>query len=182
MQDILELAAKVGQVLQEKNLLLTTAEGIVPFTFVFLLKRLFSFMDLLIADGASTLTIFKMLFAIMPSVLLLSFPIAVLLSALMVYGRMASDREVLALYAAGYTVRQLLTPVLLLGVLLCGLMFWWSHRITPKGLRVFQSEVVKVLENTATAGVRPGIFNRLGDYVLYPSEVDSGDMKSLRIF
>lgn len=164
------------------ELSLAAAEGIVPFAFVFFLKRLFDFMDLLVADGASPVSVAGMVFAILPSIMVLAFPIAMLLSGLMVYGRMAGDHEITALRAAGYTVRQLLLPSLIAGTAALFLTLWWSQRAAPKGLRAFQSIAVEVLENTAGAGIDPGAFNRLGNFVFYPGSVGDGRMESLRIF
>lgn len=164
------------------NLLIAIAEGIVPFTFVFLIKRLFDFTELLVADGASSSTVFTMFFAIMPSIMMMSFPIAVLLGTMMVYSRMTSDREVITLYASGYTVKQLLLPAITIGIVTTLLLLWWGHRIAPKGSRVFQAAAIDVVQKTATAGIKPGIFTPLGGMVFSPSAVREGKMYGLKLF
>lgn len=164
------------------NLLIAIAEGIVPFTFVFLIKRLFDFTELLVADGASSSTILTMFFAIMPSIMMMSFPIAVLLGTMMVYSRMTTDREVIALYASGYSVKQLLIPALTIGLITTALLLWWGHRIAPKGSRVFQAAAIEVVQKTATAGIKPGIFTPLGGMVFSPTSVRDGKMYGLKLF
>lgn len=164
------------------NLLSAIAEGIVPFTFVFLLKRLFEFTELLVADGASSSIVLTMLFSMLPSIMMMSFPIAVLLGAMMVYSRMAADKELTALYASGYSVKQLLVPALMIGLMTTILLFWWGHRIAPKGNRVFQAAAIDVVQKTATAGIKPGVFTPLGGMWFSPSAVRDGKMIGLKLF
>ncbi len=164
------------------ELLVAIAEGTMLFTFVFFLKRLYDLTDLLVTGGTTLVSTLVLLFSILPSIMVLTFPMAVLLASLLVYGRMAQDNELTALQAAGYSAVQLLKPVLLVGFILTLLMLWWHNRIAPKGLRLFDSVAADVLQNTSTTGIRPGNFNILGDFIIVPSTIDEGGMHSVRIF
>jgi lipopolysaccharide export system permease protein len=158
------------------------AEGIVLFTFVFLIKRLYDLTDLLVAGGTSFYSTFLLLFSLLPSIMIMTFPMAILLASLMVYGRLAHENELVALQAGGYTVRQLLVPALLVGLILTCTLLWWGDRIAPKGLRMFQNLAAEILQETATTGIRPGSFNLLGNYIFSPSEIEDGKMKYLKMF
>lgn len=164
------------------DLLSYIAEGVVLFSFVFLMKSLYDLTDLFVAGGTSFLITFELLFSLLPSIMILTFPMAVLLASLMLYGRMTQDNEITALQASGYSTYQLLVPVVIVGIVLTLLLLWWSSRIAPKGLRLFTMMAENVLQDTATAGIRPGGFNRFGGFVFFPSEVDEGRMRNLRLF
>ncbi len=164
------------------ELFTVTAEGVILFSFVFLLKRLFNITGLLVTGGADFISTFKILFSLLPSVMLLTLPMAILLGSLMVYGRMASDQELTALQAAGYSVKQLLIPALLFGLVLSMLLLWWGHRIAPKGLRIINEVASEVLQNTATAGIQPGKYNLLGGYIIFCSSIQNEQMRHVRIF
>ncbi len=164
------------------DLLVTIAEGVVLFTFVFLLKRIFNLTDLFVAEGATFFSICKLLFSLLPSIMLLTFPMAVLLASMLVYGRMAHDNEMTALFSCGYSVSQMLIPALIIGILLTSILSWWGHRIAPKGLRLFRTVAADILRDTATTGIRPGSFNRLGSFIFLPSGIESGHMRNLRMF
>ncbi|MBN2329221.1 MAG: LptF/LptG family permease [Candidatus Omnitrophica bacterium] len=166
-----------------KDLLSSIAEGALLFTFIFLLKRIYDLTDLLVAGDATYLVTLKLLSSILPTIMLLTFPMAILLAAMMVYGRLAQDNELTALQAAGYNSRQLLIPVVLIGAILTALLLWWGHRIAPKGLRYFDSMAASILQDTATAGIRPGGFNPLGDYIIVPNTIDDdGIMHNVRMY
>ncbi len=164
------------------DLLVAIAEGTVLFTFVFFLKRLYDLTDLLVTGGATFSSTLALLFSLLPSIMVLTFPMSILLASLLVYGRMAQENELTALQAAGYSTLQLLKPVLLVGLILSLLLLWWHNRIAPKGLRLFDSVAAGVLQNTSTTGIRPGNFNLLGDFIILPSTIEEGRMSSVRMF
>ncbi len=134
------------------------------------------------AEGTSFLATGKMLFSLLPSIMIITFPMAVLLAGLLVYGRLASENELTALHACGYSVNQLLIPILVIGIGLTGMMFWWGHRIAPKGLRIFRTVAADILKTTATTGIQPGGFNQFGDFIFLPSAIDSNQLKNLKLF
>ncbi len=165
------------------DMLKAVAEGAVLFSFIFLLKRLYDLTDLFAAGSATLITTCQLLFSILPTIMLLTFPMASLLAAMMVYGRIAQDNELTALQAAGYSTRQLLVPALIIGLLLTGLLLWWANRIAPKGLRLFGDIASNIIQDSSTVGLMPGAFNALGNFTLAPSSIDeSGTMRNIRLF
>jgi LPS export ABC transporter permease LptF len=164
------------------DMLKAVAEGAVLFSFIFLLKRLYDLTDLFAAGSATLVTTCQLLFAILPTVMLLTFPMASLLAAMMVYGRIAQDNELTALQAAGYSTRQLLVPALIIGLLMTGLLLWWANRIAPKGLRLFGDIASDIIQDSNTVGLMPGAFNALGNFTLAPSSIESGTMHNIRLF
>lgn len=164
------------------NLLTFIAEGVVLFTFVFLLKSIYEITDLLVAGGTTLSATIQLLFSLLPSIMILTFPMALLMASMLMYGRMTQDNELIALQASGYSTWQLIVPAFIVGLILTVILFWWSNRIAPKGLRFFQNMSAEILKDTATAGIHPGGFNKLGRYIFFPSSIEDGIMYDLRIF
>ncbi len=164
------------------ELLSAVGEGVVLFTFVFLLRRMFNLTELLVAGRASMLTTIELVSSLLPSIMLLTLPMAVLLATMMVYGRLVQDNEFNALRAVGYSPFQLLVPAVVLGILLTLLLLWWGHRIAPKGLRIVRETAADVLQNAATAGIRPSQFSNLGDMVISARGVSGGKLSYLKLF
>ena len=69
---------------------------------------------------------------IMPVTLPYTVPVALLFAVSVVYGRMASDNEVVAVKAAGLGAGTVLTPSLLLGAACCLVMIWASRDAIPR--------------------------------------------------
>ncbi|MBZ0258662.1 LptF/LptG family permease [bacterium] len=164
------------------ELLGAAGEGVVLFTFVFLLRRLFNLTELLVAGRASMLTTIELVSSLLPSIILLTLPMAILLATMMVYGRLVQENEFTALRAVGYSPFQLLVPAVIAGMLMMCLLLWWGHRIAPKGLRIVRETASDVLKNAATAGIRPSQFSHLGDMIISARGVNGGKMSHLKLF
>lgn len=67
----------------------------------------------------------------MPEFIVLAFPMAMILSTLMVYGRLSSDSELIALKSCGISIYRLLVPTLIFSLMITGLTFWFNEVIVP---------------------------------------------------
>jgi len=67
----------------------------------------------------------------MPQLFPWTFPMALLLAVTLIYGRMASDNEVMAMQASGIHMLWILLPGLMLGVLLSMGLFLVNDRLLP---------------------------------------------------
>jgi lipopolysaccharide export system permease protein len=61
----------------------------------------------------------------------LAFPMSMLLSCLMVYGRLSGDSELIALRSCGVSVLRLIAPAILLGLLVTGITFAFNEAVVP---------------------------------------------------
>jgi lipopolysaccharide export system permease protein len=73
----------------------------------------------------------QILFLKMPAFVVLAFPMATLLAALMAYSRLASDSELIALRSLGLSVYRLVIPAIILSLAIAGLTFFVSDVVTP---------------------------------------------------
>ena len=87
----------------------------------------------------------KVLFFSLPSFLVLSFPMAVLLSTLLAYGKLSSNSELLALKSLGIKTARIISPALALSIFMTGLTFYFNDNLVPKSN--------KLAETTLRAGI-----------------------------
>ena len=73
----------------------------------------------------------KILFLKLPSFLVLSFPMSVLLSTLLMYGKLASNSELLALRSIGIKTSRFIVPALVLSIFMTGLTFFFNNSLVP---------------------------------------------------
>ena len=106
-------------------------------TFVLLLHKMFLFTDLIVNRGVSFSIVAKFLFAALPVLLLVTLPMSILISSILVFSRLSSDNESMAMIASGMTFYSQLIPVGVMGVstaVLCGFLMMvglpWSHDTT----------------------------------------------------
>ena len=89
-------------------------------TSLFVLNLLFylkDFLNYLLVFHAGIINSFLLLLYIQPGFLILSLPIGFLVAIMIVYGRLSSDREVIAVESAGFPVSVLIWPVIAAGIL-----------------------------------------------------------------
>jgi len=87
----------------------------------------------------------KVLFFSLPSFLVLSFPMAVLLSTLLAYGKLSSNSELLALKSLGIKTSRIICPAIALSIFMTGLTFYFNDNLVPKSN--------KLAETTLRAGI-----------------------------
>ncbi|MEO6965973.1 MAG: LptF/LptG family permease, partial [Acidobacteriaceae bacterium] len=76
-----------------------TFVGIALFTFVLFMPRLIQILELVVQDGASPLSVLKLVAFTLPNSLTVTIPMAVLVGVLLGLSRLAADSEVTAMRA-----------------------------------------------------------------------------------
>ena len=84
------------------------ALGGVLFTFVLMMKYLLSLLEFAVRGSASVSDVFRAIAYLLPSILTLTIPMAVLIGILLGIGRLAADSETIAMRAAGMGVQTFL--------------------------------------------------------------------------
>ena len=73
----------------------------------------------------------KVLFYKLPGFLVLSFPMSVLLSTLLTYGKLSSNSELLALKSIGIKPSRFVVPALIISIFMTGLTFFFNDSLVP---------------------------------------------------
>ncbi len=91
-----------------------------------------------------------------PYIIQITLPIVLLLSSMFSIGKMARNSEIIAMKASGINIRQISNPVLLLGFLLSGAVFYGGEKILPTANEIRRDilENKKVDRNPATGVVK----------------------------
>ncbi len=91
-------------------------------------------------------------------ILVLVVPMAVLISTIMSYGRLASDNEVTAIKAGGIPFLKLIFPMIIVSFLLTLFVFWFNDKILP--IANHRARVLKknIQTKRPTLSIEPGVF------------------------
>ena len=73
----------------------------------------------------------KILFFKLPGFLVLSFPMSVLLSTLLTYGKLSSNSELLALRSVGIKTSRFVAPALIVSIFMTGITFFFNNSLVP---------------------------------------------------
>ena len=73
----------------------------------------------------------QVMFLKLPGFLVLSFPMSVLLSSLLAYGKMSANSEILAARSLGIKTSRLVIPAIVLAIFMTGLTFYFNNSLVP---------------------------------------------------
>ncbi len=158
-----------------KEILLPFVAGVLFLTQLLLATQLLAQADVLFGSGVALADVATILVTLLPHVLGYVLPIAFLLGAVLGVGRLAEDREVMALAAAGVSPVRLVRVPVALGLVAGALGLWLSMSLEPAGLAAARARVNEVVKRNVTNDVRAGTFyDQIPGYTLYAEKVHRG--------
>jgi LPS export ABC transporter permease LptF/LPS export ABC transporter permease LptG len=166
-----------------KELVTPFCLGLLIFTFLLLVDRIFDLTDLIINKGVPVHLVAMMLVYISPAILVLTIPIGFLLAILVAFGRLSADMEVVALKACGVSPLRLLWPVMIFGLGVTGVTAYLMIDAVPKSNYAFKSLVFEIIRTQATVGLKERVFNdTFGSFVIYVDEIATDQVALRNVF
>ena len=107
-----------------------------------------------IVQGVSVGFIFNIVVLLLPGILVKTFSMAMLLAALLAFGRLSNDSEIVAVRAAGASLFQVMRPVVILSFLVALLSFAVNEIVVPAAsyqATALQSRLTKSIGRTKDA-------------------------------
>ena len=110
--------------------------AIAAFTVVSLsLGVMFDLIRKIVESGLPSQIALQVLLLRLPSFLVISFPMAMLMASLLAYSRLSANSELKALRSIGVTTRRMIAPAIALAILMTGLTFIFNDSIVPQANR-----------------------------------------------
>lgn len=105
--------------------------GIVGFVMVMTVDLLFTFVDLIINRGIPLAAILQLLLYKLPSILVLTFPVATLFGVAMAIGRLSKDNELTALRTSGISFTRIALPIIIISLIVSAVSFFTNEKLVP---------------------------------------------------
>lgn len=159
--------------------------GLLVFISIILMFQVLRLTEFALVHNVPIKTIGEIIGYVIISLLPVLFPMALLFSVLLTYGRLSQDSEIVAMKAAGLPMTTLLTPAIIMALLVGSLSAQMSFSIAPWGNRQFEVLYTRLAETKAGAVIKEGTFSEgFFDMVVYANQVDSdqGILKNVFIY
>ncbi len=145
--------------------------GLLVFTFLALLQKLFQFAELIIESDVEVRVVLQLLAYTLPQIIVLTIPMAFLFAILLAIGRMAADSELVAMRASGISLFSVYRPILFMSLLLAAVTTYLMTVTLPAGNKATLELQLAILKRNVNQQVKPRVFyDGLQERVLYVFE------------
>jgi lipopolysaccharide export system permease protein len=128
-------------------------------TFVLLMGRILQLMDLMINKGVSIIDITMLILYLIPSFLVFTIPISLLISILIGLGRLSGDNEVTIFKASGISLYKLIHPIAIASFMAFIMTAITSLFLVPQGNHATKSLLFNIARQKASIGIKEKVFN-----------------------
>ena len=135
-----------------KELLYPFVFGIAAFSSIFIASTmLFRITQYMTKYGASLETIGRLFMYNMPEIINYTFPMSMLLAALMAFGKLSGSSEITAMKAGGISFYRIVAPVLVVGFFVSMFSMVWAEKVVPKA----KAEAARIVSYEIKHNVKP---------------------------
>ena len=153
-------------------------------TLIMLLGNLVRLADLIINKGVDLFSVSKLFLYLIPSLLIYTLPLAVLVAVLLSVSRLSSDNEIIAVKASGVNIMRLvIAPLLTVGLILSLILFVFNDRIIPYANFATRRTLKTIgLKNPAAAFEAGTFINAFDRYIIFVHRIEDNKLHHIRIY
>jgi lipopolysaccharide export system permease protein len=152
-------------------------------TSVFLLGYLPQLANKVINNGVSLAAMSQVFLYYIPILLGYTLPIACLITVILAMGQMSSENEILAMRASGIHLLRLLSPLIVVGITLCLVVYMLNDRIIPQAYDAQSRILQETGSQDPTAMLEPGSFiNAFDKYIIFIYRMENNLLFGVRIY
>jgi lipopolysaccharide export system permease protein len=165
-----------------KEILFPFGAGLVFLTQILLATQILAQATVLFGSGVSAWDVFRVVLLLAPHLLGFILPVAFLLGAVIGLGRLAEDREIIAIGAAGISPVRLVRVPLLIGAVASAMALWLALEVEPACIRSARLLLNQIIKKNVTNDVKSGVFyDDIPGYTLYAERVSGGRWENVII-
>ncbi len=155
------------------EILPVTVVGVVILTFIAFSREFQRISRTLVFAGASVAQFFNLVGLIVPAVLFVTLPMALLLGVVICMSRLAHDHEITALKSCGIGVNRLLPPVVIVALCATAVVFLCTTHLVPSANARLRDILVEILKAGMASELKPRVFHdRFRNFVFYIEDSD----------
>ncbi|MFA7074159.1 MAG: LptF/LptG family permease [Endomicrobiaceae bacterium] len=147
--------------------------GLTIFSAILLLDQIFQLVDLFLSKGVGFFLILQLFILIIPNILSLTIPMAILFGVLLSYGRLSEDNEITVMKATGINYKTLSMPIIVFVLFVSIGLIYFNHYLSPSTHMYFRTLYKQILTKTPLAKFDEKTITDIGGYRIYAHKVNS---------
>ncbi|MBY0500586.1 MAG: LptF/LptG family permease [Alphaproteobacteria bacterium] len=156
-----------------RQLFFTVLVATMVLTCILWLAQSLRYIDFIANKGIPMLLFLEMIFYLLPNLVVIVVPVAVLIGVLFIYNKLIADHELVVMQGSGISFWQLAKPAVLLGSLFALFLYSFTFYFLPLSFRKYRDITLALREKSLASLVQVGQFNSLGRYTVYARSQDS---------
>jgi len=150
-----------------------TVLGLIFYTSIILMQRLFQLAGLIIRRSLPIATVAKLLLLSLPWIIVLTVPMSLLFGILIAIGRLSSDSEIIAMRALGISTKTIYLPVFLFSFAIFLVNLYLMIVVLPRGNAELARLTADLVTQSAAKEIKPRIFyDEFENLMIYVDDVD----------
>jgi lipopolysaccharide export system permease protein len=143
-------------------------------TLVLFLQKLFRLADLVVSKGATLASTIKVLAYLVPSFLVITIPMSLLVASLTTFASLSAESEITAMKASRISLFRMIRPVIFFALAAFAVTAVTSLVLVPGANTALKAHLYNMVKSQATVGIDPGVFSSTFDgMVIYVDKMDS---------
>jgi len=168
-----------------KELIFPFLMGVMIFTFILIMDKIFALADLIVKYGVSMLVVGRLLLYILPSTFAITIPMGCLVAVIVAFSRLKGDNEITAMKASGVSLLPIMWVAMIFGTVLTLVMVGFNNYILPSANLGYKNLYYDVVSKRASIVVREHVFvNDFDGYSFRVGSTDplSGELRNIIVF
>ena len=156
-----------------KEILPIMGVGVTILTFIAFSKEFQRISNILVYGGSDLRQFLKIVLLIIPTVLFVTLPMALMLGVVIGMSRLSHDSELVALKSCGISLYRLLMPIQACAVFCTAVVFLCTTMIVPRANIELRDMVMQVVREGVASELKPRVFHdRINNLVFYIEDAD----------
>jgi lipopolysaccharide export system permease protein len=166
-----------------REIILLTLTIIGVLTFLLVAVNLFKVINFIMYTDLPIWITGKFVVLVIPLTLTLTIPAGLLAAVLIVFGRMSSDRELLALKSSGIGLAPIVAPVIVLAIALCFIDYWLVAYVVPECQKASSNMKREIVGNNPLALFSPEVVvDKIPGWRIYFDHKDGTTLEQVRMW
>ncbi|HTY76483.1 MAG TPA: LPS export ABC transporter permease LptG [Candidatus Bathyarchaeia archaeon] len=146
-------------------------------TFFLVIDRVYQLTDLVITKSVPFHLVLGLLVYMLPGVLALTVPMALLVAVLLAGGRLAGDLEIAAWKASGVSPLRIFAPFFVVALAVSAVVAVLTLVVAPASSGAFQTQLFRILQTKATTGIKERTFSAsFSQMVMYVDDISASQV------
>jgi lipopolysaccharide export system permease protein len=164
-----------------REFILSFAVAFLFFFFLFFINQILVMAEEIFSKKVPFWDVLRLIGYSLPVVIAFSFPFGSLVGALMAIGRLASDNELLAFGSLGIPPRQLLVPLIILGIAFSLVSFVMNDYFLPLGNMEYAKLFRRILYSNPSLELQPYSVKHYENTVIITGGVEGREIRDILI-